>query len=178
MEKEKKKEKGGEPTWAIWGPCGCTLGRMAMWGLVPHGLAKGKAPLLPPIKGGAPLPFFPSQFSLFSLFSQSICHTNSNKSCLRSSSYGILPPSLSRNRTKETPEQQIHATMPRSYSSDHDAESGYASGSSSASLPEVYFSRPHLKFINQQLQNLEPQGKIKIRLRSQGHFSDANFRYP
>jgi phosphoadenosine phosphosulfate reductase len=49
--------------------------------------------------------------------------------------------------------------MPRSYSSDHDAESGYASGSSSASLPEVYFSRPHLKFINQQLQNLEPQGK-------------------
>ncbi|KAI4724906.1 MGSUL7 PAPS reductase [Aureobasidium sp. EXF-10728] len=51
--------------------------------------------------------------------------------------------------------------MPRSYSSDHDAESGYASGSSSASLPEVYFSRPHLKFINQQLQNLEPQDILK-----------------
>lgn len=51
--------------------------------------------------------------------------------------------------------------MPRSYSSDHDAESGYASGSSSASLPEVYFSRPHLKFINQQLAKLEPQDVLK-----------------
>ena len=33
-----------------------------MWGLVPHGLAKGKGFPLPPIKGGAPLPFFPSNF--------------------------------------------------------------------------------------------------------------------
>jgi phosphoadenosine phosphosulfate reductase len=38
-------------------------------------------------------------------------------------------------------------------------ESGYASGASSQdSLPEVYFSKPHLKFINAQLQKLEPQG--------------------
>ena len=38
-------------------------------------------------------------------------------------------------------------------------ESGYASGDSSEdSLAEVYFSKPHLKFINAQLQQLEPQG--------------------
>ncbi|KAJ9630786.1 3'-phosphoadenylsulfate reductase [Taxawa tesnikishii (nom. ined.)] len=42
-----------------------------------------------------------------------------------------------------------------------DAESGYASGSSSASLPEVYFSRPHLKFINAQLAKLEPQEVLR-----------------
>lgn len=41
----------------------------------------------------------------------------------------------------------------------HDTESGYASGASSQdSLPEVYFSKPHLKFLNSQLQKLEPQG--------------------
>jgi len=39
-------------------------------------------------------------------------------------------------------------------------ESGYASAASSQeSLPEVYFSKPHLKFINAQLQKLEPQGE-------------------
>jgi phosphoadenosine phosphosulfate reductase len=38
-------------------------------------------------------------------------------------------------------------------------ESGYASGDSShESLVEIYFSKPHLKFINAQLQKLEPQG--------------------
>ena len=41
----------------------------------------------------------------------------------------------------------------------NDDESGYASGSSShESLPDVYFSKPHLKFLNAQLQQLEPQG--------------------
>lgn len=40
-------------------------------------------------------------------------------------------------------------------------ESGYASGASSQdSLVEVYFSKPHLKFINEQLQKLEPQGQF------------------
>lgn len=58
--------------------------------------------------------------------------------------------------------------MPRSYSSDC-AESGYASGSSSASLPEVYFSRPHLKFINQQLAQLEPQEILKWCITSLPH---------
>jgi len=48
-----------------------------------------------------------------------------------------------------------------SRSSERDAESGYASGSSSASLPEVYFSRPHLKFLNQQLSKLQPQDVLK-----------------
>lgn len=39
-------------------------------------------------------------------------------------------------------------------------ESGYASAASSQdSLTEVYFSKPHLKFINAQLQKLEPQGE-------------------
>jgi phosphoadenosine phosphosulfate reductase len=42
----------------------------------------------------------------------------------------------------------------------NDDESGYASGASSQeSLPEVYFSKPHLKYINAQLLQLEPQGK-------------------
>lgn len=49
----------------------------------------------------------------------------------------------------------------RSSSSDAEPESGYASGSSTASLPEVYFSRPHLKFINAQLSKLEPQDVLK-----------------
>ena len=41
----------------------------------------------------------------------------------------------------------------------HDYESGYASGSSSnAELPEIYFTKPHLAFLNRQFQNLEPQG--------------------
>ncbi len=43
----------------------------------------------------------------------------------------------------------------------HDVESGYVSGSSSnADLPEIYFTKPHLAFLNRQLQNLEPQGNI------------------
>ncbi|KAL6713580.1 3'-phosphoadenylsulfate reductase [Lecanora helva] len=39
----------------------------------------------------------------------------------------------------------------------HDIESGYVSGSSSnADLPEIYFTKHHLAFLNRQLQNLEP----------------------
>lgn len=49
----------------------------------------------------------------------------------------------------------------RSSSSDREPESGYASGSSTASLPDIYFTRPHLKFINQQLAKLEPQDVLK-----------------
>lgn len=42
-----------------------------------------------------------------------------------------------------------------------DLESGYVSGSGSeASIPEVYFSKPHLHFLNRQLQNLEPPGQL------------------
>ncbi|TKA72164.1 Phosphoadenosine phosphosulfate reductase [Cryomyces minteri] len=48
------------------------------------------------------------------------------------------------------------------HSPERDAESGYASGSSSeAGLPDVFFSKPHLKFINQQLQKLEPEEILK-----------------
>lgn len=42
-----------------------------------------------------------------------------------------------------------------------DQESGYASGSSTASLPEVYFSRPQLKHINSQLAKLPPMDVLK-----------------
>jgi len=49
----------------------------------------------------------------------------------------------------------------RSTSSERDAESGYASGSSTASLPDVYFTRPHLKYINSQLSKLEPVDVLK-----------------
>jgi len=39
-----------------------------------------------------------------------------------------------------------------------DDESGYASGSSSqTSLQDVFFTKPHLRFLNRQLQHLEPQ---------------------
>jgi len=42
------------------------------------------------------------------------------------------------------------------------SESGYASGSSSADgLPDIYFTKPHLKFINQQLAALEPEEILK-----------------
>ena len=46
------------------------------------------------------------------------------------------------------------------YEPEHDGvESGYVSGSSSnADLPDIYFSKAHLAFLNRQLQNLEPQG--------------------
>jgi phosphoadenosine phosphosulfate reductase len=41
-----------------------------------------------------------------------------------------------------------------------DSESGYASASSSEdSLPDMLFTKPHLKYLNQQLRDLEPQGK-------------------
>ena len=46
----------------------------------------------------------------------------------------------------------------------HDLDSGYNSGSpSEASLPEIYFTKSHLTFLNRQLQFLEPQGKLEIR---------------
>jgi phosphoadenosine phosphosulfate reductase len=42
---------------------------------------------------------------------------------------------------------------------DRDEESGYASASSSdSSVPDVFFTKPHLTFLNRQLQHLEPQG--------------------
>ena len=41
----------------------------------------------------------------------------------------------------------------------HELESGYVSGSGSeSSLPEIHFTKPHLAFLNRQLQFLEPQG--------------------
>ncbi|KAL2001170.1 hypothetical protein VTN02DRAFT_2135 [Thermoascus thermophilus] len=62
------------------------------------------------------------------------------------------------------------AAMPSNYPSDTETidaretgtESGYASGSSSNdSLPEIVFTKPHLQFINRQLQFLEPQDILR-----------------
>ncbi|KAJ5624557.1 hypothetical protein N7510_000866 [Penicillium lagena] len=60
------------------------------------------------------------------------------------------------------------AKMPISYPSDSEViidsrdaatESGYVSGSSSVDyIPEIVFTKPHLQFLNRQLQFLEPQG--------------------
>ena len=61
------------------------------------------------------------------------------------------------------------AKMPTNYSSEmesvdnHDnmTESGYVSagsGSSEDYVPEIVFTKPHLQFLNRQLQFLEPQG--------------------
>ena len=52
------------------------------------------------------------------------------------------------------------ASRHRSQSSERE-DSGYSSGSSTSSLPEVYFTRAHLKFLNQQLAQLEPEDVIK-----------------
>lgn len=49
----------------------------------------------------------------------------------------------------------------RDSSSDREADSGYVSGSSVTSLPDVYFTKPHLKYINHQLAKLEPQDVLK-----------------
>ena len=47
--------------------------------------------------------------------------------------------------------------------SGQDVESGYVSGSGSeASMPEIYFTKPHLRFLNRQLQNLEPQREFDV----------------
>ncbi|KAJ9328301.1 hypothetical protein DTO027B5_1796 [Paecilomyces variotii] len=61
--------------------------------------------------------------------------------------------------------------IPSNYPSDTDTEtvdretlteSGYVSGSSSDdALPEVYFTKPHLTFLNRQLQFLEPQEVLR-----------------
>ena len=49
------------------------------------------------------------------------------------------------------------------HSGTHDVESGYVSGSSSqADIQEIYFTKPHLTFLNRQLQNLEPQGMTDL----------------
>ncbi|PGH10567.1 phosphoadenosine phosphosulfate reductase [Helicocarpus griseus UAMH5409] len=57
------------------------------------------------------------------------------------------------------------AKIPNNYPFDSDAmetESGYASGSASeASLPELIFTKPHLQFLNRQLQFLEPQDILR-----------------
>ncbi|KAL8655514.1 MAG: hypothetical protein Q9210_000820 [Variospora velana] len=43
-----------------------------------------------------------------------------------------------------------------------DTESGYVSGSGSeTSLPDIYFTKPHLTFLNRQLQFLEPQDILR-----------------
>ena len=46
-------------------------------------------------------------------------------------------------------------------SQDTDVESGYSSAgcNSVASLQTIYFTPPHLKYINAQLQELEPESK-------------------
>ena len=67
----------------------------------------------------------------------------------------------------------VPSTMPLHFSSDSEptntkdimTESGYASATSSDDeLPEVVFSKPHLQFLNRQLQFLEPQGWLSLHL--------------
>lgn len=62
------------------------------------------------------------------------------------------------------------AKMPVQYPSDGEGidsrdnmtESGYVSGGSSSEeyIPEIVFTKPHLQFLNRQLQFLEPQGML------------------
>lgn len=48
-------------------------------------------------------------------------------------------------------------------SRDANTESGYVSGGSSEEyVPEIVFTKPHLQFLNRQLQFLEPQGMFNF----------------
>lgn len=56
--------------------------------------------------------------------------------------------------------EQNNRTMPAKTPAYEASESGYVSGSSSEDyLPEIVFTKPHLQFLNRQLQFLEPQGE-------------------
>ena len=48
----------------------------------------------------------------------------------------------------------------RSLSIDKFLDSGYATTNNTQTLPAVYFSPPHLKYINSKLKELEPEGKL------------------
>ncbi|CAL5866492.1 uncharacterized protein PFLUO_LOCUS700 [Penicillium psychrofluorescens] len=71
------------------------------------------------------------------------------------------------------------AKMPISYPSDSEiipdsrdaaTESGYVSGSSSVDyIPEIVFTKPHLQFLNRQLQFLEPQDVLRWCITSLPH---------
>ncbi|OJJ43443.1 hypothetical protein ASPZODRAFT_74411 [Penicilliopsis zonata CBS 506.65] len=69
------------------------------------------------------------------------------------------------------------AKMPVNYPSDSETidkevhtESGYVSGSSSEDyLPEIVFTKPHLRFLNRQLQFLEPQEVLRWCITSLPH---------
>lgn len=75
------------------------------------------------------------------------------------------------------------AKMPVSYPSDVEGaidsrdimtESGYVSGGSSSEeyIPEIVFTKPHLRFLNRQLQFLEPQGMSSFHV--QPRFQKSN----
>lgn len=67
------------------------------------------------------------------------------------------PRRLDRTRHSLLPAMSSSPLYDEKYHSDN--ESGYASADSSqAQLPEIFFSKPHLKYINQQLAHLEPEG--------------------
>lgn len=53
------------------------------------------------------------------------------------------------------------ASRYRSTSSSPEADSGYSSGGSTSDLPAVYFTKQHLKFLNQQLSKLEPRDVLR-----------------
>ena len=60
---------------------------------------------------------------------------------------------------------------------DRDDESGYASASSSeASIPDILFTKPHLAFLNRQLQNLEPQGMCHMSMLLEVSEVDEEYR--
>lgn len=57
-----------------------------------------------------------------------------------------------------------HSEMEHFDNRDAMTESGYVSagsGSSEEYIPEIVFTKPHLQFLNRQLQFLEPQGMYK-----------------
>ena len=53
------------------------------------------------------------------------------------------------------------ASRSSSHSSAEGVESGYSSGGSDATLPHVHFTKPHLKFLNKQLAELDPRDVLK-----------------
>ena len=70
--------------------------------------------------------------------------------------------SLATNQTAMSTRSGSPCGSGRSSPSIGGADSGYASGNNSESdMPELYFTRPHIRFLNRQLQFLEPQEILK-----------------
>ena len=89
---------------------------------------------------------------------------NSQKKVHLASSRAPLPQGVLALPT--TMSSQIYGEPYVEATSNASNESGYASGASTSSsqesLPDIHFTKPHLKFLNRRLAQLEPQGTCRL----------------